>query len=216
MMKNYIRLISVITLLLGLNTPTHAMQQFDNKIEFCKLIETVMHLPGIYAVDSTNELMIRIFSALNYGSLSTKLVYELGRKRNDRLIKNLLWDGPKSALTVSCLCYDVMRFLEAEKIANFNSKNSSKFKKFKQNQFIQIALEITLRSIASLSQYTDTGISDTKKNITNIASEIADIVAFWRLMYRYKTFLIDNQEESTNSIKIELIPSDEIKISLAE
>jgi len=169
-----------------------AIQAPENQGEWLRLAESLLHLPSILTVDSTNENTIILSSWLaGLGTLG-KAGYEIAKPLpdNTRTAKVVLWDAPKIlCYAVSC-AYDVMRTWDASKIAEKNSVEAKKLRGFKINQLVLLLIEMGMRLLVIANQGKALGMT--------YVSELANLVGIWRLLSRYVTYFVYTNQVAIN------------------
>jgi hypothetical protein len=150
----------------------------------------LLHIPSIVTVDSKNEENIRTWIALATLPTNINLGVELVKKKNTRLIKELVYDLPKVCAHLLAVLYDITCFIGADKLAKQNEiilrDDEYRFCLFKASQFIKLFTEILLRVWVYKNADRDKGEVEHHK-LSSVASVAADVVQCWRLLERWKT-----------------------------
>lgn len=170
----------------------------DQNIELVQLAQSLAHLPYIITVDSTDHKVIRGTAIASGSSIGLKVIYELARMRPEQrfgLVRALLLDVPKLCLLLVSMGYDVIRFLDASKVAVRNKSEGHKLGGFKINQCALLFVEIFLRTVAFvLQKQVRDGYGGTA--MASIAGDVADGIMLWRLLSRYLTLFTYNKSFS--------------------
>jgi|GEM_PF-5903792 len=151
----------------------------DYIIEIAKMAASLAQIPDIVMGDSSNATSLRVSSGLTLASVLTKTTYDLIRKRKgSRLIKDVLYDFPKTAAYAWCMAYDIYKIKNAQELAAKNKSVTKKDLRLKIGQSVLLAVELFLRTMATIKY---------KQNDTTTAvlsSEAADLIEISRLLTR--------------------------------
>lgn len=171
-----------------------AIASVSTHMNIVRAIGTLLHIPYIYTLDSTDPHSVRLSGMLAAIPTDIKLGCKFFEKSNKRFFHVLLWDVPKFGAYSSASIYDAINILNPEHmVQERQSKGISALRKMKIEQSINIGIEFLLRVIACIAQYRASDIEKAAggRDLTLIATlttELADVVELMRLLGRYNTY----------------------------
>jgi hypothetical protein len=154
--------------------------------EFFTLLGSLLTIPDLLTQNSTNPALIKFTTLLHMIPTDTKLAYELGRKRDTRLIKELFLTMPKLAAYALCTYIDLVRFAHAQDIAQDNQEGKETHWLPIINQTAQLLIEITLRILLYTTSLQPQAAQD--KTLFCCLAELADWVEIWRMLNRHDRY----------------------------
>lgn len=166
---------------IAMQPPNTKTQPTDHSLgwEIAKIALSLAHIPGIISSDSTNVNTLRLGAGLTLATSVTKTTYELFRQRqNSMLIKEMVYDLPKSTAYAWCILYDYYKITHAKELAEKNKSESKKDLRLKIGQCILLAVEIFLRILSSIEY------QQNNPTTAALSSEAADLVELSRLLTR--------------------------------
>jgi len=153
-----------------------------------QLIETLLHIPYIATIDSTDATAIRLSATLSFIGNDFRLIQQLLTSRQDVIaLRMLLTAAPKVLGYLLAAWYDMARMQQAECIAKDNKNDAKLLRQFNINQEVLLLFEIILRILVVVAAYTDS-IRDSW--VQWGVGQVADWVGLWRLISRYFTILL--------------------------
>jgi hypothetical protein len=153
-----------------------------------QLIETLLHIPYIATIDSTDPTAIKISAALAFAGNTFRLIQQLLTSRQDvTVLRTLLTAAPKVLGYLLAAWYDMARMQQAECIAKDNKNDAKLLRQFNINQEALLLFEILLRVLVVVAAYTDS-VRDSW--VQWGVGQVADWVGLWRLISRYFTILL--------------------------
>lgn len=166
----------------------------NHTIDIVRTLGTLLHIPYIYTLDSTDPVSVRIAGMLAAIPTDIKVGYKFFQKSNKRFFQVLLWDVPKFGAYSSAAIYDAINIINPNHmIQERQSKGIATLRKMKIDQSINIGIEIFLRIIACIAQYRAIDIEPSTGGkdlsfIATLTTELADAVELMRLLNRYNTY----------------------------
>jgi hypothetical protein len=169
---------------------TSAMPAFSSSCRgaIIQLIETLLHIPYIATIDSTDPTAIRVSAALAFIGNDFRLIQQLLTSRQDvTALRMLLTAAPKVFGYLLAAWYDMARMQQAECIAKDNKNDAKLLRQFNINQEVLLLFELILRVLVVVAAYADS-IRDSW--VQWGVGQVADWVGLWRLISRYFTILL--------------------------
>lgn len=192
-----IRKLSLVAFLLAstllIQNPAHGVGR-NHTIDILQALGTLLHIPYIYTLDSTDPVSIRIAGILAAIPTDIKVGCKIFEKTNKRFFQVFLWDVPKFGAYSSAAIYDAINVINPNHmVQERQSKGMAALRKMKIDHSINIGIEMFLRIIACIAQYraSDMTIKTGGKDLSFVATlttELADAVELIRLLSRYNTY----------------------------
>jgi hypothetical protein len=158
------------------------------RVALLQLIETLLHIPYIATIDSTDPVAIKASAALAFVGNDFRLVKQLLTTRQDvTVLRMLLTAAPKVLGYLLAAWYDMARMQQAECIAKDNKNDAKLLTQFRVNQEVLLAIEIILRLLVVAASYDDSACDSWMQWGVG---QVADWVGLWRLLSRYFTILL--------------------------
>jgi len=174
------------------DSPESKSSFIEDHLQLINIVRSLLHVPYIVTIDSQDPQKIRACALLSACATDSQLLYELLRTRNNtNLLADIVWHLPKAAGYAAGAVYEYGRFVKALEVAEKNKVFNKQLRNLKIQQTIQLVLELCLRGLVYNVSRNHPNQKETLKSI----AEIADIIEVWRLLGRYNTFLIADEQQ---------------------